>query len=528
MSAQDYVITITDGTTTATLTSSPFGLRSYIPNPPSPDAVDSLDDRATVSESLTLRILDGSSPNNVAEVNAIETLLNQGLKAQNDVSLARVYLTLKNTSGGTEYRSEIVRGQVDWDGRTLGKLWVSNAALIRIYVERLWFFEATTAVQVQVSNHLVTNNTSGAPVHNPRITTTSTGISFTSGTKTIADSNNGLANYLSGDTIWVVGSTSNDGEYTVDSGGTAASLTVDQVLTTEAAGDTVTIIGALNNYIEVAAADADGVVNSPVRLELTNNNGAAVTFEDIHIGISHMNDIANFGFTLEAEDGNGGTTTENAAASGANYRAITWPGSSEVQVWTYALTKTVLAAARGGYFLPVVRLQGGTIASTLSLRVNLKLANTIVYEGALVALTADDYLQPLGTIQLPPYLERQTAPKALTLSLRAVKTGGGAINLDYIQLIPLDGYRFLRQLNYAVPDNNTLFVDELWDRRGMVYGGDSTGGYYRVWVKRGTKLALQPATKQRIYILHDESDNTSNIGREFTSKLYYRPRRLTL
>jgi hypothetical protein len=72
-------------------------------------------------------------------------------------------------------------------------------------------------------------------------TYTSTGISFTSGTKTIADTGLGLYSFKTGDIITVSGSTSNDGSYTVATGGVAASIVTSEALTTEAAGDTVTI-----------------------------------------------------------------------------------------------------------------------------------------------------------------------------------------------------------------------------------------------------------------------------------------------
>lgn len=69
----------------------------------------------------------------------------------------------------------------------------------------------------------------------------STGISFASGTKTIADTGKGLARFQTGDRIQVSGSTSNDGFYTVATGNVAASIVVSESLTTEAAGDTVTV-----------------------------------------------------------------------------------------------------------------------------------------------------------------------------------------------------------------------------------------------------------------------------------------------
>ena len=72
-------------------------------------------------------------------------------------------------------------------------------------------------------------------------------ISFTAGTKTIADSALGLEAFATGAKVTVSGSTSNDGTYTVATGGTAASFTTTEALGgDEAAGDTVTITDISN------------------------------------------------------------------------------------------------------------------------------------------------------------------------------------------------------------------------------------------------------------------------------------------
>ncbi len=74
------------------------------------------------------------------------------------------------------------------------------------------------------------------------------------GADTITDSNNGLALVLTGDTIQVSGSTSNDGDYLVATGAVAGTITLATgVLTTEAAGATVTI-----TVIAIAAVDDAG------------------------------------------------------------------------------------------------------------------------------------------------------------------------------------------------------------------------------------------------------------------------------
>lgn len=73
---------------------------------------------------------------------------------------------------------------------------------------------------------------------------TSTGISFDSATKTIADANHGLAAYQANEIIQVTGSTSNDGYYTITTGNTTNAIVVAESLTDEAAGDSVTVATA--------------------------------------------------------------------------------------------------------------------------------------------------------------------------------------------------------------------------------------------------------------------------------------------
>ena len=74
-------------------------------------------------------------------------------------------------------------------------------------------------------------------------TYTATTISFANGTtKTISDTALGLEMFPTGNRITVSGSTSNDGTYTIATGGVAASIVTSEALPlTEVAGDTVTI-----------------------------------------------------------------------------------------------------------------------------------------------------------------------------------------------------------------------------------------------------------------------------------------------
>ena len=66
-------------------------------------------------------------------------------------------------------------------------------------------------------------------------------IAFVAATKKITDSANGLATVLTGDTIRVRGSASNDGVYTVATGGVAGEIVTTEALTGELAGAFITL-----------------------------------------------------------------------------------------------------------------------------------------------------------------------------------------------------------------------------------------------------------------------------------------------
>lgn len=102
-------------------------------------------------------------------------------------------------------------------------------------------------------------------------TYTASTISFTSSSKTIADSAYGLRDFAPNDVVEVSGSSDNDGFYNVaeDSGNNSASFVVDESLTDESAGSSVTISkvidktndAVLENAIEAASRHIDNWTN---------------------------------------------------------------------------------------------------------------------------------------------------------------------------------------------------------------------------------------------------------------------------
>jgi len=144
-----------------------------------------------------------------------QTLLAQSFKVDIDSELTKVVLKLRKIGSPT------------------GNLW------IEIHESK-----SGTSASKNTSATIVgqaTDNLDVSTVGASFVKTTNTSIAFVSSTKKITDSNNGLAGFLTGDRIEVTGSVSNDGIYTVATGGVAGEIVVSEDLVDEAAGDSITI-----------------------------------------------------------------------------------------------------------------------------------------------------------------------------------------------------------------------------------------------------------------------------------------------
>jgi len=104
---------------------------------------------------------------------------------------------------------------------------------------------------------------------------TGTTIAFVAATKKITDTNNGLATFLTGDNIKVIGSVSNDGTYTIAVGGTAGEIVVEEDLVEEGATASVTI-KAINVTTSLLPKATHPLIAIDVvgQLQVANESGA--------------------------------------------------------------------------------------------------------------------------------------------------------------------------------------------------------------------------------------------------------------
>lgn len=455
----------------------------------------------------------------------LQVYLERAKARQEKPFLTAIYVE-RNLGDGVWWRSEVVDGDVWLDDDSLDKLGRGGTPVTVVITRKNWWEGAEAAVPL--SNPHETDNTTGLMVHNPDLRYAAATISFDTATREIRDSANGLAVFAAGTVIWLDGSTSNDGYYTVDTSSAGALTVTEALIADEAAGATVTILGEPCNYITIDGADISGNLPAPVRFELTNAYDHTNRLGKVWMGQNVEADPVNFEHILQGEDASYGGTLSDGMYSHGRAMGFTWTGDTAAMIGRWTLDSTFLNRAGGRWFKLLAVFSAQPISGTwLQCKVTFPAGTPLTVVGSSQEVQLSTLrIQDVGTLQLPPWLVGAGDLAPIDLTLYARKTGGGSLGIDYIQLTPIDGYRILTPKGYSaaygvriVDDgiNNLLWTDG-WDPAGK------TGHYVGV----GERIQLQPNRTQRICFLQFGDTGDVSLSRLLTVKAFYRPRRATI
>lgn len=167
----------------------------------------------------------------------------------------------------------------------------------------------------------------------------------------------------------------------------------------------------------------------------------------------------------------------------------------------------------------------------LKYRLKLEFAVTHIWQTGQITLDTSRAYQTrdMFTLRLPPWLLGQSSLASLDLILTGLQNTGSSINLnlDFIQVTPLDGWRMLECSGYGVLQNSRMVDDGVNDVCYIDTGsGANKAGYL---VPYGSPIELYPGKKQKLYFLmHSNIGNVAEIQRTASVKLFYRPRRRTI
>lgn len=275
-----------------------------------------------------------------------------------------------------------------------------------------------------------------------------------------------------------------------------------------------------DNYVQIAAAQVGGVLPTPVKLTLQNTTGGAVGYRNLYLAVNAFSDPTGFIHILEGENRKTGygTVTGDANQSGGNYNAYSFTNTGEIQ---WVLGSSLLTDTQGRWFRLLMRAVSWT-------GTNIYVKPVIKEKNGLITLwespveyklgTSGTQLVDLGAAPLPPGNYGAVWGDA-TLSLVVRATGAGSLNIDFIQLTPLDSYRHLVMLGNNVTNNLSITDDGI---ENVVYMEDGP-----IFSPKGKPLMVFPNRVQRLIVLQD-TGSASNITQTFSIRAYIRERRLTV
>lgn len=155
-------LSVTDGTTTISLTSSGVVLTSYMPKAPDFDAATG--DYKSVTESIEFMIIDTTTANVQAKLAALDRLL-QGAQRAQAGRAARVYLHFQAGSDAAAWRSEILDYRLELGEDAAVGLYQLRLEC-RLIIVRRYYWESTTLTTLPLSNGNGSGATSGLNIVN--------------------------------------------------------------------------------------------------------------------------------------------------------------------------------------------------------------------------------------------------------------------------------------------------------------------------------------------------------------------------
>jgi hypothetical protein len=182
-------------------------------------------------------------------------------------------------------------------------------------------------------------------------------------------------------------------------------------------------------------------------------------------------------------------TTAAATAAGGEWASFTWAATVETEIARAVLPATLYVASHGRPMKIMGRLHTGTVVALwLKARVVIGGTSVVVSETEWILYTSGSVVLDLPVVYTPPEGLGETVQLDLVL-YGLCPSGGGVINLDFVQLWPVDGgYRRLTGISYLA--GSAYVVDDA--ANDLLYWTDNAINKRAVYVGLGPRVLLAP------------------------------------
>lgn len=284
-----------------------------------------------------------------------------------------------------------------------------------------------------------------------------------------------------------------------------------------------------DNWATYAAA-ADFALPSPAYVALQNSTNVAAGDEALWVGQFVLFAGSTYPtLWFEGEAFTGAASQVDASSSGGAFGRSTWAGDAQARACYATLADDQLRRDKVRRFLVLARfpsdMSGPTVQCKLAYPVGA--SSSVIQEAETIALTAD-LVQGLGVLTLPPWLpcyEVGGTLESIQLEIWAQQTGGGTLDVDWVHLLPLDGYRLYEPIGEAVEYEDTIWDNQPLNSTSLLH--NSTGAISGNLVASGGPLYVWPQGGKIFVVTRDET-GAAAIDRTHVLQLLTRRRRLTL
>lgn len=300
-----------------------------------------------------------------------------------------------------------------------------------------------------------------------------------------------------------------------------------ETATSYAAAVTINNTYVGGSYTNIAALGAvSSAIYAPLSLKFLN--GSAASIDKLYVGMYRSQSsvtTANLGAatTLEAEAGTvltgTGTITALGTASGGNYRAFSWSGTSNTSLMYWSLTTAKLAILGGRSWKPFVRISAA-LGNVQRISLAVKYGSAVLHQTEYVMVSGTSLLE-LPSIYIPMHTASVNGYIGLTLELIVQGTGTNTIAVDALHLLPTDGYRAYATTGSYIVTNESILDKPYLD--GVVVNNASGD--------RGTIRAdgspLEAGCNEYTYLMALSVDSTgaSLINATLTTTVDQQPQR---
>lgn len=259
------------------------------------------------------------------------------------------------------------------------------------------------------------------------------------------------------------------------------------------------------NWVGIASYRVNGTRPAPVRIRVTNQSGATLSWRNVYIGNNVFSAPTSADVWLLGSEATGGASQSWAA--GIDHNTL---------MWQFSLSATLLGQAQGRTFRALVAFDSISAAAYVRGAVGSYLSSTFAAQRTGKERYGAGELVDLGAFPIPPGgYNAANAGAALVVTVRSSSSGTGVI--DFVMLLATDSYRKLEQIGYTVANGEGIEDDGIESATYMLSGSNR----YPI-VRPGPALLVYPEKAQRLYVLFDEN-NSFVAGRQMTVQMWYRP-----